>query len=222
MSQPTPPEVFVSPAAKVATTCATTTIAIGVKNVVGLTGYHLDITYDAADLEISNVVNGGFLGEPVNSEFYEPSNSWATPGVISFGMVQQNTAENPIQPRSGEGNLIVITLKGKTANASTAITINGTTSQLVNWPEALPIEFTVTNGLVTTESCAPTASGQTVSTAEDTAKAITLGANDPDSDLLTYAYSDPVHGTVTGSGPLVSYDPGCELPRSRQFHLYCQ
>ena len=115
LSQPTPPEVFVSPAAKVATTCATTTIAIGVKNVVGLTGYHLDITYDAADLEITNVVNGGFLGEPVNSEFYEPSNSWATPGVISFGMVQQNTAENPIQPRSGEGNLIVITLKAKSS-----------------------------------------------------------------------------------------------------------
>ena len=108
-----PPEVFVSPAAKVATTCATTTIAIGVKNVVGLTGYHLDITYDAADLEITNVVNGGFLGEPVNSEFYEPSNSWATPGVISFGMVQQNTAENSIQPRSGEGNLIIITLKAR-------------------------------------------------------------------------------------------------------------
>ena len=154
------------------------------------------------------MVNGGFLGEPVNNEFYEPSNSWATPGVISFGMVQQNTTDDPIQPRSGEGNLIVITLKGKTANASTAFTINGTTSQLVKWPEALPIEFTVTNGLVTTESCAPTANDQSVITAEDTAKTITLGATDPDlSDTLSFSSASPAHGTVTPTGSAVTYTP---------------
>src|SRR3990172_4010908 len=70
LSQPAAPEVYVNPAEKVATTCEETTIAISVKNVVDLTGYHLDITYDSADLEILEVVNGGFLGEPVNSEFY--------------------------------------------------------------------------------------------------------------------------------------------------------
>src|SRR3990172_3460139 len=217
LSQPATPEVFVNPAAKVATTCEETTIAISVKDVVDLTGYHLDITYDAADLLVTNVVNGGFLGEPVNSEFYEPTNSWATPGVISFGMVQQNTAEDPIQPRSGEGDLIVITLKAKVPTASSSITINGTTSQLVHWPSALPIVFTVTNGTVDTESCAPVGVGQSVTTAEDTAKAITLGASDPDSDVLTYAYSDPAHGTVTGSGPLVSYDPDDDYHGSDSF-----
>ena len=207
LSQITPPEVFVSPAAKVATTCDTTTIAIGVKNVVALTGYHLDLTYDAADLEITNVVNAGFLGEPVNSEFYEPTNSWATPGVISFGMVQQNTADDPIQPRSGEGNLVIITLKAKTANASSPITINGT-SQLVNWPEALPIEFTVTDGLVTTKSCPPVAQDQSVTIVEDTPKSITLVATDPDLlDNLSFTSAAPAHGTVTPTGSVVTYTP---------------
>src|SRR3990170_8004817 len=217
LSAPATPEVFVNPAAKVATTCEETTIAISVKDVVDLTGYHLDITYDAADLLVTNVVNGGFLGEPVNSEFYEPTNSWATPGVISFGMVQQNTTEDPIQPRSGKGDLIVITLKALEPDVSSPITINGTTSQLVHWPSALPIVFTVTNGTADTESCAPVAVGQSVTTAEDTAKAITLGASDPDSDVLTYAYSDPAHGTVTGSGPLVSYDPDDDYHGSDSF-----
>jgi predicted extracellular nuclease len=60
---------------------------------------------------------------------------------------------------------------------------------------------------VTPVNDAPTASAQSVTTAEDTAKAITLGAADVDGDILTYTYTQPAHGSVTGSGPIVTYTP---------------
>jgi Ca2+-binding RTX toxin-like protein len=60
---------------------------------------------------------------------------------------------------------------------------------------------------VTPVNDAPVASSQSVTTAEDTAKNITLGANDVEGDSLTYSYTQPVHGTVTGTGPNVTYTP---------------
>jgi hypothetical protein len=58
---------------------------------------------------------------------------------------------------------------------------------------------------------APVADDQAVSTPEDTAKAITLAASDPDNlpnPTLTYAiWSNPVHGDLTGTPPDVTYDP---------------
>ena len=57
---------------------------------------------------------------------------------------------------------------------------------------------------VTPVSDSPTASDQS-NTPEDVAKAITLGANDPDGDALTYTIvSAPTHGTLTGSGANVT------------------
>jgi hypothetical protein len=54
---------------------------------------------------------------------------------------------------------------------------------------------------------APVAGGQTVSTNEDTAVGITLSATDIDSATLTYNRSNPSHGTLTGSGPNLTYTP---------------
>ena len=49
-------------------------------------------------------------------------------------------------------------------------------------------------------NCAPTADGQSVSTAEDTAKSITLGATDPDGDALTYTVVDGDRPTARSPG----------------------
>ncbi|PYQ77363.1 MAG: hypothetical protein DMG04_00635, partial [Acidobacteria bacterium] len=54
----------------------------------------------------------------------------------------------------------------------------------------------------------PIASAQAVTTAEDTAKTITLGATDVDGDTLTYAIvTPPAHGTLSGTAPTVTYTP---------------
>ncbi|MFN8480934.1 MAG: ExeM/NucH family extracellular endonuclease, partial [Kouleothrix sp.] len=56
-------------------------------------------------------------------------------------------------------------------------------------------------------NAAPVAQNQSVTTAEDTAASITLGATDGNGDSLTYSYTQPAHGTVTGTGPNVTYTP---------------
>ena len=54
----------------------------------------------------------------------------------------------------------------------------------------------------------PVANDQSLTTDEDTAKAITLTASDQENDPLTYAVlSGPVHGTLSGSMPNLTYTP---------------
>ena len=67
---------------------------------------------------------------------------------------------------------------------------------------------------------APVAAGQSVSTNEDTAKAIALVETDIDGDTLTYGMvSSPAHGTLTGSARGADLHPGRELQRHRQLHV---
>jgi hypothetical protein len=99
------------------------------------------------------------------------------------------------------------------------------TSASVSWPglpESTEHEWyaTVNDGKTTTTgptwtfttqapaNHAPVASDQSVTTAEDTTKAITLNATDADSDSLTYSVvSQPQHGTLTGTTPALTYTP---------------
>ncbi|HEX7567866.1 MAG TPA: Ig-like domain-containing protein, partial [Anaerolineaceae bacterium] len=61
---------------------------------------------------------------------------------------------------------------------------------------------------VTNVNEAPVANAQSVSTAEDTAKAITLTGTDADGDTLTYSVvAGPSHGTLSGSAPALTYTP---------------
>ena len=54
----------------------------------------------------------------------------------------------------------------------------------------------------------PVASTQSVTTAEDTAKLITLTATDPEGQPLTYSIvAQPAHGTLTGTAPNVTFTP---------------
>jgi choice-of-anchor C domain-containing protein len=53
----------------------------------------------------------------------------------------------------------------------------------------------------------PVASNQSQRVLANTTTPIQLVASDPDGDSLTYQVSAPQHGTVTGTGPLVSYRP---------------
>jgi hypothetical protein len=61
---------------------------------------------------------------------------------------------------------------------------------------------------VTAVNDAPVATTQSVSTNEDTAKAITLAGTDVEGSVLSYAIvSQPAHGTMTGSGADRTYTP---------------
>jgi len=61
---------------------------------------------------------------------------------------------------------------------------------------------------VTSVNDAPVANGQSITTAEDTAKAITLTASDVDGDALTFSIvTGPTKGTLAGSGAAQTYTP---------------
>ncbi len=64
----------------------------------------------------------------------------------------------------------------------------------------------------------PVAQNQSVSTNEDTAKAITLVATDGDNDTLTYSVTaNPAHGTLSGSGASRTYAPAANYHGSDSF-----
>ena len=65
---------------------------------------------------------------------------------------------------------------------------------------------------------APTADAQSVSTNEDTAKAITLTGSDPNGDALTYSIVDqPAKGSLSGTAPNVTYTPSANYNGSDSF-----
>ncbi len=71
---------------------------------------------------------------------------------------------------------------------------------------SLNIDLLLDNVRVT--GTAPTANPQSVTTNEDTAKAITLTGSDPNGDALTFiVVTSPTHGTLTGTAPNLTYTP---------------
>ncbi len=71
---------------------------------------------------------------------------------------------------------------------------------------------------VTAANDAPVADAQGVGTAEDTAKAITLTASDPDGDGLTYSVvAGPSNGSLSGTAPNLTYTPNANYNGSDSF-----
>ncbi len=68
---------------------------------------------------------------------------------------------------------------------------------------------------------APTATGQTVTMAEDQPVIITLTATDPDGDALAYTLTTlPTHGTVSGEAPALLYTPFANFNGSDSFAFH--
>src|SRR5438093_12568935 len=71
---------------------------------------------------------------------------------------------------------------------------------------------------VTAVNDAPVANAQSVTTAEDTARAITLTASDVEGDALTYSIvSGPSHGALSGTAPNVTYTPAANYNGADSF-----
>lgn len=64
----------------------------------------------------------------------------------------------------------------------------------------------------------PVAVNQSLSTAEDVSLVVTLSATDPDGDDLTYATSSaPAHGSISGSGGVITYIPAPDFHGTDSF-----
>ena len=71
---------------------------------------------------------------------------------------------------------------------------------------------------VTAVNDPPVATAQTVTTAEDTAVAITLAGTDADGDTLTYTVVDqPSNGTLSGTAPNLTYTPNADYNGNDSF-----
>jgi len=68
----------------------------------------------------------------------------------------------------------------------------------------------VSDVFVATANTAPTATGQSVTTPEDTALAIALTGTDPEDDPLTFTHGSAAHGTITGTGADLLYTPASD------------
>jgi hypothetical protein len=90
---------------------------------------------------------------------------------------------------------------------------NGTTSGAA---DAKCATATV-NLTVNSVNDAPTADGQSATTAEDTSKNITLSGGDVDGDSLTYVVTQPAHGSVSCAGASCTYTPAADYNGADSF-----
>ena len=140
---------------------------------------------------------------------------------------------NPQSVALNEDTEIAITLSGSDPDANTLAygivaapahgTLSGTPPNLTYRPAANyfgPDSFTfraydgyafstpaTVNITVAPVPDAPVAFAQTVTLSEDHTTAITLVASDADGDALTYSFTSPAHGTLSGTAPNLVYHP---------------
>ncbi|MCP3166188.1 tandem-95 repeat protein [Myxococcus qinghaiensis] len=65
----------------------------------------------------------------------------------------------------------------------------------------------------------PTVDDVHATTSEDTSVNITVPATDPDGDALTFSYTTPGNGTLTGSGATVTYTPNANFNGADSFQV---
>jgi len=111
------------------------------------------------------------------------------------------------QAYSASGMPAGITFNATTRTFSGTPTVSGTYAVAVTATDAGGLSVTATFNLAVTNT-APVATAQAVSTAEDTAKAITLAGTDAEGNALTYTVvAPPTNGTLSGAGASRSYTP---------------
>jgi hypothetical protein len=124
---------------------------------------------------------------------------------------------------SNSTNTITVTTDSSGNASSGALSANGTVGTNYTVTAAATggsspsADFTLTN-----QALAPTANSQSVSVAENVAKAITLTGSDPNTPPLPLTYtvtSGPMHGNLSGTAPNLTYTPnvGYFGPDSFQF-----
>jgi hypothetical protein len=138
--------------------------------------------------------------------FVRMGTTWTQQGYLKAS----NTGARDIfgQPVAISGNTVVV---GAWNEDSSTTGVNTTANESAADAGAA-YAFTVI------ENNAPVATAQSVTTAEDTAVAITLAGTDADDDPLTYSVTtSPAHGTLSGSAPNLTYTPAADYYGSDSF-----
>jgi len=182
-----------------------------------LTGDELVFEKDVT-LQAANTLFVFLMGEPgaeISFQVIGDDGPEPAPEISAF-------TATPLSVKHGES----VTLSWQTANADSckiepdvgAVAPNGkhsvsptdtTTYTITAEGIGDPATAAVT---VTIENSAPVADPQTVSTDEDTPRAITLTATDVDGDSLTYAITvQPGNGTLSGTPPNLTYTPNSDF-----------
>jgi hypothetical protein len=139
-------------------------------------------------VEYAHTTVGLYLGGTVYG-LVVPGDDSSTAGVIEGGKT---------------GNTVVFYIDGVLAD------------QTGTWNSGSNVSLNLTAAAATNH--APVADAQSISTAEDTAKAITLTGSDADGDSLTYSVvAGPAHGTLSGSAPALTYTPAANYNGSDSF-----
>jgi cyclophilin family peptidyl-prolyl cis-trans isomerase len=170
----------------------------------------------------------------------------SAPATVALSVVAQPTA-NAQSVTTAVGTPTAITLTGTDPDTPPLAltytvtigpahgTLSGTAPNLTYTPATSyfgpdSFQFTARNGTLTSTPATvalavvtqPTANAQSVTAAEGTARAITLTGIDPDTPPLALTYNvtaSPVHGTLSGTAPNLTYTPasGYFGPDSFQF-----
>lgn len=169
---------------------------------------------------------GGFSKSGNNTLTLSGSNSFTGANSITAGILSCSTAASlgtgslsisgggkAALNYTGTRNIASLTLGGTPMPAGS---YGSTSSNAVNTNDTwFSGTGTVTAG---SPNFAPVASAQSVSTAEDTPKPITLTATDANGNPLTYTIvTNPAHGTLSGTAPNVTYIPALHYSGADSF-----
>jgi autotransporter-associated beta strand protein len=153
------------------------------------------------------------------------ANTYTGTTTVAAGILACNSAsalgQGPLLITSGKLNLgFTGTRQVASLSLSGAVQANGTYGSTASPATNKNDTYFSGTGTVTVGplNTAPVASAQSVSTAEDTAKAITLTATDVDLNALTYSIVTlPANGTLSGTAPNVTYTPAANYNGADSF-----
>lgn len=203
----------------------------------GLTGTAPNLTYtpaanyngtDSFTFEVndgsvdSNIATVSITITPVNDAPIANGQSVSTPEDTAKAITLTAT--------DIDGNTLTYSIVGQPAHGTlSGSALNVTYTPAANYNGSDSFTFKAYDGsvdsnvatvaiTVTGVNDAPIANGQTVSLAEDTAKAITLTGTDIDGNTLTYSIvSQPGHGTLSGGAPNLTYTPAANYNGADSF-----
>ncbi|TAL07200.1 MAG: tandem-95 repeat protein, partial [Verrucomicrobia bacterium] len=165
------------------------------------------------------ITNAASVGSPTGDP--NPTNSVSPPATNSVANVAPTAVNDFTSTSKNVGVSVPVLVNDSDANGDTlsifavsptngTASISGTNVSFTptsGFTGSATCGYTISDGLggfasavitITVTNRPPTASGQGVSTAEDTAKAITLAGSDPDTDPLTYIIvAGPTNGSFT-------------------------
>ena len=200
--------------------------AHGTLNLVGTQAtYTPAANYNGPDSFTFTVNDGAVTSAPATvSITVTPVNDAPTATDQSVTVDEDSVKVITLAGTDVDGDTLTFAKASNPAHGTVTITSAGqaTYTPTANYNGPDSFTFTVNDGTVTSAAAtvsitvvevndAPTATAASVTTAEDTAKVITLAGTDVDGDTLAYAIgATPGHGVVTLSGNEATYTPATD------------